>query len=55
MDVDEMMWVASIFVCINDEEIAECSAKNTISILSGIPLKMQLKSLWIDLQLKNIQ
>ena len=48
------MWVASIFSCVDDEEIAGCSAKHN-SILFGTPLKMQLKSLWIDLQLKNIQ
>ena len=47
------MWVASISSCANGDEIAECPAKKT-QFLSGISLKMQLKTLWIDLKINKI-
>ena len=47
------MWVASISSYANGDETVECPAKTT-QFLSRISLKMQLKTLWIDMKLNKL-
>ena len=47
------IWLDSIFSCANGGEIVECPAEQLDFIWNFS--KMQLKTLWIDLQLNKIQ